>query len=255
MLAIKLAVTPLMMLAISLAARQWGSLIAGLLSGLPLTSGPISVYMAIEQGDEFAHQAAFASLAGLASVLVAYLAYVLLTPIWALPVVCAICLAIFSASSWVLLSGASAVLSVAIAVAMMALLLWVTRRSASAPRPSAARTISLPVRLITATALVLLTTSFARVLGPQISGVISLIPIIAWPLTVFAHLEGGRDNALIVVRGNAISAIGVVAFYLVVAEMILSRGPLVAFSAGTAAALAAAVLVGLMMRPRGASRA
>jgi hypothetical protein len=64
------------MLGISLSSRRWGSLIAGLLAGMPLTSGPISVYLAIEQGQRFAAHAAMGALSGTASVLISYLCYV-----------------------------------------------------------------------------------------------------------------------------------------------------------------------------------
>jgi hypothetical protein len=43
LLLIKLLLTPLLMIAISWAARRWGPGIGGLLAGLPLTSGPISI--------------------------------------------------------------------------------------------------------------------------------------------------------------------------------------------------------------------
>ncbi|WP_316174479.1 MULTISPECIES: hypothetical protein [unclassified Bradyrhizobium] len=251
MLAIKLAVTPLMMLAISLAARQWGTFVSGLLSGLPLTSGPISVYLAVEQGELFAQRAAVASLAGLAAVLIAYLAYALLTRVCTLALACALSVIVFCASAWALLALQSPVLAVAVVLAMIAILLGLTKDNIGAPRGAhGGPAISLPVRLVTAATMVLLTTSFARLLGPDISGVVSLVPVIAWPLTLFAHLEGGRTNALRVVRGNAIGAIGVVSFYLVVAQLILSYGSLVAFSAATAAAVLAAFVLVLLLRPR-----
>ncbi|CCE04902.1 conserved membrane hypothetical protein [Bradyrhizobium sp. STM 3843] len=251
MLAIKLAVTPLMMLAISLAARQWGTFIGGLLSGLPLTSGPISVYLAVEQGTAFAQRAAIASLAGLAAVLTGYVAYAVLTRVSTLASACMLSLVVFCASAWALLGLQSPVLAVAVVLITVAILLRLTKEEIGAPRVAdGGPAISLPVRLLTAAAMVLLTTSFARILGPDISGVVSLIPVIAWPLTLFAHLEGGRDNALRVVRGNAIGAVGVVSFYLVVAQLILSYGPLAAFSAATVAAVLAAFGVVLLLRPR-----
>ena len=50
LLLIKLLLTPLLMIAVSWAARRWGSGIGGFLAGLPLTSGPISIYLWVEQG-------------------------------------------------------------------------------------------------------------------------------------------------------------------------------------------------------------
>ena len=64
LLAIKLIVTPLIVLAATLAARRWGDAVGGWLVGLPLTSGPVSVFLALERGPAFAAHAADGSLAG-----------------------------------------------------------------------------------------------------------------------------------------------------------------------------------------------
>jgi uncharacterized membrane protein (GlpM family) len=76
---IKLTVTPLLMLVISLSARRWGNLIAGILAGMPLTSGPIFVYLAIEQDARFVAHAAAGALSGTTSVLISYLCYIAFT--------------------------------------------------------------------------------------------------------------------------------------------------------------------------------
>ena len=64
-LLIKLLLTPVLMLAVSWAARRWGPGIGGLLAGLPLTSGPISIYLCAEQGPHFAASAAANSILSL----------------------------------------------------------------------------------------------------------------------------------------------------------------------------------------------
>jgi hypothetical protein len=78
LLAIKLIVTPLVVLAATLAARRWGDAVGGWLVGLPLTSAPVSVFLAIEQGPAFAAQAADGSIAGVVS----QAAFCLATPRW-----------------------------------------------------------------------------------------------------------------------------------------------------------------------------
>ena len=74
-LLIKLTVTPLMMWGVSRAARRWGGATGGLLSGLPLTSGPISIYLAVEQGSGFAARAAVTAISGVAATIVFYVVY------------------------------------------------------------------------------------------------------------------------------------------------------------------------------------
>ncbi|EPO5264916.1 hypothetical protein [Providencia rettgeri] len=52
----KIVITPLLLLTASLAARRWGESIGGLIVGLPLTSGPISFFFALEYGQNLQHK-------------------------------------------------------------------------------------------------------------------------------------------------------------------------------------------------------
>src|SRR5262249_56057578 len=51
----------------TLAGRRWGPGVSGWVAGFPLTSGPVSVFLALEQGPGFAAQAAVGTLLGLAA--------------------------------------------------------------------------------------------------------------------------------------------------------------------------------------------
>ncbi|HET7343490.1 MAG TPA: hypothetical protein VFL90_18640, partial [Methylomirabilota bacterium] len=53
-LLLKLAATPLLIAGASLAGRRWGPAVGGWLVGLPLTSGPVAVFLALEHGAAFA---------------------------------------------------------------------------------------------------------------------------------------------------------------------------------------------------------
>src|SRR5207253_534085 len=46
----KVVLTPLLIAAATLAGRRWGPAVGGWLAGLPLTSGPVSVFLALEPG-------------------------------------------------------------------------------------------------------------------------------------------------------------------------------------------------------------
>ena len=67
MLIVKLTITTLLIELISLADRRWGATVGGLLLGLPLTSAPITAFVAIEVGRPFAAQMAAGILMGLLS--------------------------------------------------------------------------------------------------------------------------------------------------------------------------------------------
>src|SRR5262249_36326043 len=72
---LKLFVTPVLIVGVSLAARRWGPKIGGLFAGLPLTSAPIFAFLAVEQEPNFASRVAAGTLSGVASVGAFCLAY------------------------------------------------------------------------------------------------------------------------------------------------------------------------------------
>src|SRR5207245_6124460 len=64
----KVALTPLFIAAVTVAGRRWGPAVGGWLAGLPLTYGPVSVFLSLERGSGFAARAAVGTLAGLVGV-------------------------------------------------------------------------------------------------------------------------------------------------------------------------------------------
>src|SRR3990172_1682278 len=75
MLLLKLILVPVLIGALSLAGRRWGPAVGGWLAGLPWTSGPVALFLALEQGTTFASNAAQGTLMGLVSVAAFCLAY------------------------------------------------------------------------------------------------------------------------------------------------------------------------------------
>ncbi len=65
---LKLLLTPLLIAALTLIGRRWGPAVSGAVAGLPLTSAPVSVFLALEQGTDFAARAATGTLVGLIAV-------------------------------------------------------------------------------------------------------------------------------------------------------------------------------------------
>ena len=88
---LKLCLTPLLIGGVALAGRRWGPLVSGLLIGLPLTTGPVSFFLAVEQGTAFATQAAVGGLLGQVSICLFCLAYSRSAPrlSWPLSTLCA----------------------------------------------------------------------------------------------------------------------------------------------------------------------
>jgi len=74
-LILKLVVTPVLVAVATLVARRWGPGVGGWLAGFPLTSAPVSIFLALEQGPAFAAGAAVGTLLGLAALAVCCLVY------------------------------------------------------------------------------------------------------------------------------------------------------------------------------------
>lgn len=238
---LKFLITPTLMLAISLAARRWGTQIGGLLSGLPVTSALVVLFLSLEQGPGFALQAVPGALAGLAAVQATYLFYYQVTRrIGALPG-CIAALAVYAAMAALMSHLGWLALSVVVTLALLALIIVVT----SQPAPAAdAKVVQLPrwvipMRMLTATALLVAITASAEWLGPVASGLLAPIPVIAWPLAVFAHVQGGHHELGAIVRGNAIGGVGVLGFYLTVHSFIAQWGTVPAIAVAVLLAVAA----------------
>ena len=226
LLYLKLLVTPLLMWAISLAARRWGSLLGGLLSGLPITSGLVMTFLSLEQGSAFALNAVPGALGGLAAVQATYAFYLYATRKVGLAPAVLLAVLFYGLAAYVFTHWGNLYVSVAVALLLIGVLI---RASGREPKPDTLarprhRYWEIPLRMVSATTLLMVTTSLASWLGPATSGMLAPIPVIAWPLMVFAHMQGGRAGMAAMVRGNAIGAVGVIAFYLAVAVLLEPLG-------------------------------
>jgi len=249
---LKFLITPMLMLAISLAAKRWGTKIGGLLSGLPVTSALVILFLSLEQGAGFALQAVPGALAGLAAVQMTYLFYFLVTRRVSAFIGCVAALAVYAASAWLMSLLGWLAASVGVTLLLLSLIIVVTAPKAdSAP----AKVVPLPrwvipMRMLTATLLLVAITASAQWLGPVASGMLAPIPVIAWPLAVFAHVQGGHQELGAIVRGNAIGAVGVLGFYLAVKASIEQWGPLPSISAAVVLAVVATFLLARLLDKR-----
>lgn len=242
MLLLKLALTPVLIAVASLAGRRWGHAVSGWLVGLPLTSGPVALFLALERGPAFAAEATLGSLAGAiaeAAFCLAYAAVASRAPWPAALVAASAAFALVAAAlHGVDLSLAGATLG---AFATLAIALGLTPRTAAAPPPSPPPRWDVPTRMVIATALVLAITESAPVLGARVSGVLATFPVYAAILTVFAHREAPAP-AVQVLRGLLWGLFGFAAFFATLGALLVRAGIGVAFAAAAGGALATQAL-------------
>jgi hypothetical protein len=223
--AFKLFISPLLIGSVTLAGRRWGSIVSGLLIGLPLTSAPISFILAYEFGLEFASQSAVGNLAGQLSNCFFCLAYTLVAKknnwfVSSLTAISVFLLAtyLWNGFSWQLLPAFFVLLLV---IGLVALLI---------PRQSLARSTfvaprwDLPARIFSATAFVILLTTVADKLGPHLSGLISPFPVFSVVFAAFTQSQLGAKSASNLLRGVVLGSGSYAAFFLIVGAFLTRLG-------------------------------
>jgi hypothetical protein len=251
-LALKLIVTPLLIAAASLAGRRWGQAVSGWFVGLPLTSGPIAWFVALDHGASFAAATAVGALAAATAEAAFCLAYAHTARHRGWPLCLAIACAAFVATA--LIGKPLAVPLVVLAAIVFATLVIALRlmpAGSESPSTTPPPRWDLPLRMITAMLIVVAITEAAPTLGPRLSGVLGAFPVYAAILTVFGHRSGAAASATQVLRGLLLGLFGFAGFFLVLALLIERAGLALAFTGALAATLTiqASSLI-LVLRPR-----
>lgn len=239
-LALKVALVPSLIGGITLVGRRWGPAVAGWLSAFPVVAAPILFLLALEQGPAFAAQAAAATLSAVLAMLVFGVSYAWAAQRYAW-VVCALiafthyALAVLALDAWappLAVAGLCVVLGLVVAP-------WCyPKPPAEASLPPAASRLDLWGRMIAGGLLVLLVTHFAAQLGPRLSGLLAMFPVIASVLSVFSHIHSGSAFTIRQLRSMVLGYYALASFCLALA-LTLPRLPAgYAFVASLIAALA-----------------
>ena len=239
-LPLKLTVTPLLILAASLAIRRWGETVGGWFVGLPLTSAPVCFFLALDQGVRFAAAACLGSLAGAASEAGFGLAYSLVARRHGWPpaltaasfgfAVCGLISTRAAVSLWV-----AAPLAVVALAAALTLMPRLGGEIATLPRPPR---WDIPARMVVATLLVLGLTALAPYVGPRASGLLATYPAFAAVLAAFSQRSRGAAAAVRVLRGLLIGLFAFTGFFTVLAVTLERLGIAASFAIATLVALA-----------------
>ena len=234
--ALKIVLTPALIGAASVAGRRWGPAVSGWLVGLPFTSAPIALFLAIDRGPSFAAAVAHGTLAGTISQALFCVAYGWSAarcrwPSALLGGCLAFAISTAALQRWtpplpLLLPGVVGVLVLALRLMPGA------RRSASPARREPPRW-DIPLRMAAATGVVLLLTGIAPALGPRLTGLLAPFPLYAAILTVFGHQLEGASTAVSVLRGLLVGLFAFGGFFVAVATLLERVGIVPAFGVAT----------------------
>ncbi len=234
-LLLKLVLTPSLIGAASLAGRKWGHAVSGWIIAMPLTTGPITLFLALTHGAAFAAATAAATLAGAFSLVAFVIAYSRLARHWiwlstlvAATFAFALVTAALERTTFPLLPLWVGVLLV------LALALRLLPREAQVSESDEALPThwDIPLRMVIATGFVVLITGIAPILGPHLTGLLIPFPIFTATVACFAHYQHGPAAAIGVFRGLLLGLFSYTGFMFTLALLLPTAGIALAFVAG-----------------------
>jgi hypothetical protein len=253
LLVAKILLSPLCVVAVSLAGRRWGMAVAGVLGGLPVVAGPILLVVTLLHGRSFGADAAAGTLLGLAALTAFVVVYGRVATRQG-PLASLLC-------GWAAFLVGVAVLSPIRPPAVFSLLLVgagfalglrllppAPAQPATAPAPP---WWDLPARALAALGLVLILTALSGALGPHLSGLLAPFPIIVSILAVFTHAHGGVAHVDTLLRNFLVGFYGFAAFCFALAVALSEMSTAAAFGLAVAAALAVQATIFLLRRHQG----
>lgn len=243
---------PLLVAGASMASRRYGSAVGGWLVGLPLTSGPISIFFTLEQGKEYSAQAALRTLVGMVAMISFGVAFTLASTQtkprqghwrWLSP----FCIALASYGA-VILTLSLIPFNLVSTLILLLLTLFTALRVVGIPKSiESARPVprwDLPFRMAAATIMVVAISSGASALGHKWGGMLSQFPIFSCVMAALAQYHGDHDGVRRLFRGVITSSFGCAAFFIILSLFLRNSNPITIYGL---AALAAFGLNGLLL--------
>jgi hypothetical protein len=217
-LVLKVALAPLLVVGVTLAARRWGPRVGGMLIALPVVAGPILLVITLEHGEVFGARAARGALLGVAALSAFCVAFAVAATLRRWPTVLLIGWAAYAVvaacgSQW------DAPPLAGLATALASLLFaraFLNRRDhtdALSPPPP----WDLYARAGATAALVIALTTASGALGPAVSGVLTPFPIAASVLAAFTLAHDGPAASLAMLRGFVVALPGFAVFFFAIA--------------------------------------
>ncbi len=221
------------------ALKSFRIVLGGILIGLPLISGPISVFLAIENGAGFAVETARGALAGTVALAVFTCVYAAVCPKGWLKA-SFLSVALYVLASWIAAELPISAVTLAVAAAAAIILsLWIMPVPHGAAVKHRPPKHDLLMRMGMMMVLMIAITFLAPYIGPTASGIASTFPYMALTMAVFSQIQGGPDDARRAMHGLMLGMYSGLAFNAVVWTLAAEDRLLIAYAAATAAALAA----------------
>ncbi|TDB64236.1 hypothetical protein EZE20_13935 [Arundinibacter roseus] len=204
---------PLLMAGVTLSVRRWGAAIGGWIGGFPWVAGPISFFMAWEQGAPFVANTIPGALMGSAGTILFAYSYARLSTRWSwLPTVLVSYGVFFTIAFLSLQWTPSLWQALGLNLATLTLILYLFPKPEFKAVVSKQRRYDIPLRMVVATLFVLALTQAAERLGPTWSGLLTPFPIMTSILAVFTHVQQGSAATARIMYGLLLAGYGFTTF-------------------------------------------
>lgn len=249
---LKLTLVPALIAVVTLAGRRWGPAVAGWLSAFPVVSGPILLFMSLEQGAGFAATAATGTLTAVLANLAFGIGYARAASLrhpWpiSLAVGWAAYALVVTALSTTALPIAHAAILVPIALGLAP---YVYPSPSATHQPSAPKHAKgdLWLRMLSGALLTGTVTHLAFSIGPTLSGMLAMFPVMGSVLAVFTHRHEGAAATIRLLKGMVLGYYAFSAFCLALALTLPSWSLASSFMAALAIALSIQVISRLALQ-------
>ena len=238
-LIVKMVVTAAFLLAATITAERAGPLIGGLVATLPISAGPVYIFLALDHDAHFIAQSALGSLVTNAYNTIFAVVYALLAQSHSLVVSFGIAIAVWTVLTF---AGGNVAWTVSLAVifniVVIGLALWISAPLRHAPMPRVQRRwYDLVLRAAIVALLVGTVVTLSFRIGPTASGNLAVFPIVLSSIMFILHRRVGGP-ATAAVMANAVIGLGGFAVAVLAVNLTAER-------LGSALALSLALFVSM----------
>src|SRR5512141_801565 len=236
---LKLVLAPVIIGSASLAGRKWGPAVSGWIVGMPLTSGPVIFFVALSHEAPFAASAALGVISGGLSLVAYALTYAWLATRFRWYVALTGGFLVFGASTTILQNMTFPLVPIFITVcAAIVLGLRFMPNDVVETEDARPGRWDIPARMLLGTSFILLLTGSASLLGPRLTGLLTMIPLYVTILAIFAHRHQGPAAAAHVLRGLLYGMFAFAGFFITLSLLIEKAGIAFSFLSAIVVALA-----------------
>jgi hypothetical protein len=255
-LLIKMAVTAVFVIIATKAAERVGALVAGMIATLPIAAGPSYVFLAFEHDSAFIADSALASLVVNAVTAIMALVYVALAQRRSLLVSLGTALGV-----WVVLAAVVRALpwtissAVVFSIAVFAVCIPVANRFGHVRMPPVRRRwYDVPLRALLVGLLVAVVVELSSRLGPTVTGILAVFPIVVSSLMFILHMRVGGPATAAVITHTISGLVGFSLCCLTAHLTVIPLGTPLGLSIALAVSIVANLLIGITRRSLAARR-